>query len=167
MELGAAHKKTLAYQALGGFFGNLALNGASAWFLFPPVASLPLWARGNCVAGDTIGTSFFMSLITCLVLTPLTRRTLAPRGTTPPLDRAALPAWVRWLPGNVAGRGATVGLICALTVALATLWALTAAGVTEMTRGDVTVFKAVYTALLGVVITPIFGLRALADAAPR
>jgi hypothetical protein len=166
MVLAPAHRRLLVGQALGGFFGNLAFNGALAWLLFPPVTTIPLWARGNCVGGDTFGTSFFMSLITCVVLTPFARRALAPRGAVPPIPREALPAAVRWLSPNVVARGATVGLIAALTVAPVALWALGSAGVTELTRGEVTLWKAVYTALLGVVITPLFGLRALGDA-PR
>lgn len=35
-----------------------------------------------------------------------------------------------------------------------------------MTRGQVALYKAVYTAILGILVTPLFGLRALADAAP-
>jgi hypothetical protein len=163
MALAPIHQRTLAGQAIGGLIGNLLLNGAMAWLLFPPVATLPMFARGNCVAGDTIGTSFFMSLITCLVLTPVVRRGAAPR-----LERAALPAAVRWLPANMVARGAAVGLVAAIVFAWPALFGLSRAGMIEMTRVEVTLFKAAYTALVGVVITPLFGLRALADpAAPR
>ncbi len=35
-----------------------------------------------------------------------------------------------------------------------------------MTPGSIVLLKAVYTALLGALVTPLFGLRALADADP-
>lgn len=141
---------------------NFFLNGAAAWIGFPPVASLPLWARGNCVAGDAIGTSFFLPLTTCLVLTPLARRALRRRGFDP-IAREALPGPVRRLPRNMVARGALVGLASALIAAPLALVALTAAGVTGMARAEHVIFKAVYTALLGLVVTPLLGWRALAD----
>jgi hypothetical protein len=85
------------------------------------------------------------------------------KGAVPPIERSALPAWARWLPANFVGRGAAVGLVTALTIALAALGILTAAGVAEMTRTHVTIWKGLSTALLGVLVTPLFGLRAVAD----
>jgi hypothetical protein len=160
--LGEHHRRLLLGQAAGGLVLNFFLNGGAAWATFPPLDELPLWARGNAVAGDTIGTSFFLPLMTCLILTPIVRRALRD-GAMPGIDRGQLPGALRFWPANFVGRGALVGLICALTIALATLALLTAAGVEAMTRGQVTVYKAVYTAVLGAIVTPLFGWRALAD----
>jgi hypothetical protein len=157
-----AHRLLLLGQAVGGLVLNFLLNGAAAWVGFPPVATLPLWARGNCVGGDAIGTSFFLPLTTCLVVTALVRRGLR-AGAFPPLAREALPAGIRRLPDNMVARGALVGLACALTLAPATCAALGLAGVAALTRGEDTLFKALYTALLGLLVTPLLGLRALAD----
>jgi hypothetical protein len=162
MPLSSAQRSLLIGQALGGFGFNLVLNGALAWFLFPPVATIPLWARGNCIAGDTIGTSFFLPLITCLVLTSVVRRALRANPTLG-LPRTELPRPVRSLPGNMLGRGAVLGLLCALSLALLTLAVLAALGISEMTRGEDTLYKALYTAGLGALVTPLFGWRALAD----
>jgi hypothetical protein len=162
MALLSPQRNVLLGQAAGGLVLNFFLNGAAAWIGFPPVASLPLWARGNCVAGDAIGTSFFLPLTTCLVLTPLARRALR-RGGLAPIPRAALPGPVRLLPRGVLARGALVGLASALLAAPIALTALTAAGVTGMARAEHVIFKAVYTALLGLVVTPLFGWRVLAD----
>jgi hypothetical protein len=166
MDLAPINRRSLRAHAALGLVLNFFLNGAAAWFSFPPVGRIPLFARGNCVAGDAVGTSFFLPLTTCLVLTPIVRRALAPRGTTPPIARASLPAAIRLLPRNFVGRGALVGLACALTIAPATLALLGACGVEAMGRVDVTVFKAVYTALLGALVTPLLGLRALGDGDP-
>lgn len=164
MALSTAHRNLLLGQAIGSVVLNVPLNGGVAWATFPPVASLPVWARGNCVAGDTIGTSFFLPLVTCLVLTPIVRR-LVRTGAAQAIPRAELPGLLRFWPANMVGRGALVGLVCALTLALLALAGITAAGVVEMTRGQVALHKAVYTAILGVIVTPLFGWRALADGA--
>jgi hypothetical protein len=163
MPLAPAHRTLLLGQAIGSVVLNVPLNGGAAWASFPPVPSLPLFARGNCVAGDTVGTSFFLPLVTCLILTPIVRRLLR-GGSVASLPRAELPGGVRSLPANFVGRGALVGLISALTVAPLTLALLHALGVEAMTQGQVTLYKAVYTAVLGILVTPLFGFRALADA---
>jgi len=166
MALSSAHRTLLLGQAIGSVVLNVPLNGGAAWGSFPPVPSLPLFAKGNCVAGDTIGTSFFLPLVTCLVLTPIVRRLLRKRAVAP-VARADLPGFVRFLPANFVGRGALVGLISALTIALVTLALLHGLGFEAMTRGQVAIYKAVYTAILGILVTPLFGYRALADAAPQ
>ena len=158
----APHRRLLVGQAAGGLVLNFFLNGGVAWATFPPIEKLPLWARGNAVAGDTIGTSFFLPLMTCLILTPIVRKALR-NGGMAGIDRGQLPGALRFWPANFVARGALVGLICALTIAPATLGLLTAAGVEGMTRGQVTLYKAVYTAILGAIVTPLFGWRALAD----
>jgi hypothetical protein len=111
-----------------------------------------------------VGTSFFLPLTTCLVLTPFVRRALR-AGTLPALGRDALPRAVRWLPASFVGRGAVVGLVSALTLAPATCAALGALGVIGMTRVEDTLYKALYTAVLGMIVTPLLGLRALGDVA--
>lgn len=157
-----AHRSLLLGQALGGFALNVVLNGVVAYLTFPPVAKLPLWTRRNCVAGDTIGTSFFLPLVTCLVLTTVVRRMLrAKRMESVP--RSALPIGIRFWPQHVVGRGAVIGLLTILLCALPTLALLTQFGIESMSQGEVTTFKAIYTAVLGVLVTPLFGWRALAD----
>ncbi len=166
MPLSPAHRNLLLGQALGSVVLNVPLNGGAAWATFPPIDALPVFARGNCVAGDTIGTSFFLPLVTCLILTAIVRRLLRGGGIVP-LARADLPGFVRFLPANFVGRGALVGLLSALSVGVLTLVLLSVLGPESMTRGQVAVYKAVYTAILGILVTPLFGYRALADVAPK
>jgi hypothetical protein len=137
------------------------MNGALAYFTFPQTPMMPLTAKGPCVAFDTAGTSFFLPLITCLVLTSLTRR--AARGKPPALAREQLPAFARLLPRNMVGRGALVGLLCMAAVAPLTIALLSAFGVAGFDRAGMTIYKCAYTAVLGAIVTPLFGLRALAD----
>ena len=109
MSLTADHRRLVLGQALGGAVINFFLNGGIAWLTFPPVDALPLWARGNCVAGDTIGTSFFLPLITCIILTLVTRKVLR-GGSMPWIPLPELPAVARLVPRNFVARGALVGL---------------------------------------------------------
>src|SRR5690349_627980 len=99
MSLTPDHRRLVLGQALGGAVVNFFLNGGVAWLTFPPVETMPIWARGNCVAGDTIGTSFFLPLITCIILTLVTRKVLR-GGSMPWIARAELPTVSRILPAN-------------------------------------------------------------------
>jgi len=160
-------RKTLVLQALGAAVFNLLLNGGIAWLSFRGAVALPLWARGPCVAFDTIGTSLFLPLVTCLIMTPLVRRGAraagdggAARGWT----RATRP-FLRRLPRNFALRGLAVGLVSAALVAPAALALLSLAGVVAMNGGGIVVWKAVYSGVLAALVTPIFALGALADVA--
>ena len=165
MPLAPVHNQLLSGQAFGGFFLNFVLNGFMAWVTFPPVAALPLFARGNCVAGDTVGTGFFLPLTTCLILTPIVRRMLR-KDAVPALDRAELHRFIRFWPRNLVARGVLVGLISAFTFAPWTLFFISNMGVTAMTRNEDILYKAIYTAILGAIVTPLLGLRALADVPP-
>ena len=80
---------------------NFLLNGAIAWLLFRSLERVPLWGQQS-IAGDTIGTCFFLPFFTALIVTPLVRRrvragSVAPLGVDardhPPLG---------WLPAGPA-----------------------------------------------------------------
>jgi hypothetical protein len=163
MALAPVHRKLLIGQALGSVACNIPLNAALAWVTFPSIDAMPMWAIGNCVGGDTIGTGFFLPLITCLIMTPITRR-LVRRGAVPAIPRQELPGFIRFWPENFVGRGALAGLVGTVTVALPLALVLAAADVQSMTRVEVTIYKAVYTTLFGLIVAPLFGWRALADA---
>ncbi|MBK8251245.1 MAG: hypothetical protein IPK82_01070 [Polyangiaceae bacterium] len=159
------HKKIVLGQAVGGAVFNFFLNAATAYFTFPPIPSLPMFAKGNCVAGDTVGTSFFLPLITCLILTPVTKKIVKSQNIDL-VKWSDLPAYARFGPSGAGARGALIGLICAFTIAPLTLGILSAAGFTEMTRFQVTLYKALYTVFLGILVTPVFAVRAFAGPQP-
>lgn len=156
-----AHRTVVLSNAALGFLLNLPLNAALAWVTFPPLPTMPLWARGPCVGFDTIGTSLCLPLLTCLVLTPLLRR--AVRGGLPGLGRGDLPTLLRMLPHNAFGRGLLSGLACALVFAPLALGLVGALGAQALSREQMAVFKAIYSGVLGLVVTPALALRALAD----
>ena len=68
-----AHRRFLVLeQGVGSVVVNLAINGAVAFLMFRGAASVPLWGQQS-IAGDTVGTTFLLPFITCLVVTKLAR----------------------------------------------------------------------------------------------
>ena len=161
MDLGmsSAHKRFLLLEeGVGSVVVNLVLNGLIAALMFRGTAAVPLWGQQS-IAGDTIGTTFLLPLITCLIVTPLARRQVR-AGRVPPV--AGAPLALRWMPERAFTRGATLGLITAVAIAPPTIAALAALGVTQQSFWGFVAFKAVFAAALGAVVTPLIALWAIA-----
>jgi len=151
----------LLEQGVGAGVVNLVLNGVIAWALFRGVAVVPLWGTQS-IAGDTIGTTFFLPFLTCLIVTRIVRRHMRTRqlGTLgwtreshPPLG---------WLPVGTVRRGLMLGLVCAVGVGPPTVWTLSHLGVSTMPLWGFITFKATFAAVLAALVTPIIALWALA-----
>jgi hypothetical protein len=138
---------------------NFAINWAIAWAVFHGMASVPL--QGDLsIANDTIGTTFFLPFLTTLFASP------AVRGH---VRRGRVPAWPwgdgawRRVPRRLVVRGALFGVVCVVLVGIPTAHALGAAGVTAMDLRGFLAFKALFAAVLAVVVTPFIARAALAD----
>jgi len=154
-----AHKRFLLLEeGLGSVIVNLFLNAFIAYLLFRGAASVPLWGQQS-IAGDTIGTAFFLPLITCLIVTRLARQQVS-AGRFEPVDGA--PLGLAWMPAGAAWRGVVLGVISAATVAPATIALLVGLGVTQQGFWGFVAFKAVFAAALGAVVTPLIALWAIA-----
>lgn len=151
----------LIEQGLGAGLVNLGINAAIAWLLFRGAATVPLWGEQS-IGGDTIGTTFFLPLITTLIASRIVR-SQARAGRVPWLAWDAGSPWRR-LPKPLWLRGVVLGLACVTMVGLPASWLLGASGVAEMTFGGFVAFKAIFAALLGVAVTPLIARAALADA---
>jgi len=158
LNMSSAHKRFLLNEGIGSLVINLVLNGLIAALMFRGTAAVPLWGQQS-IAGDTIGTTFFLPLITCLIETPLARRQVR-AGRVPPV--AGAPLGLRWMPERAFTRGATLGLITAVTIAPPTIAALAALGVTQKGFWGFVAFKAVFAAALAAVVTPLIALWAIA-----
>lgn len=164
MDLAAAHRTyALRDQGIGAAIVNFLINGAIAWLMFRSLAAVPLWGQQS-IAGDTIGTGFFLPFITCLIVTPLTLRQVR-SGTLP------VPAWSRVdhpllarLPRGAAARGAVLGAIGALLLAPPVVFALSALGVGELELWRFIAFKAIFAAILAALVSPLIALAAIGDA---
>lgn len=154
-----AHRRFLVLeQGVGSVVVNLAINGAVAFLMFRGAASVPLWGQQS-IAGDTVGTTFLLPFITCLVVTKLARAQVR-AGRVAPF--AGAPLGLERLPARPLWRGAALGAVTAAVVAPPTLALLVALGTTQQSFWHFVVFKAVFAAALGAVVTPLIALWAIA-----
>jgi hypothetical protein len=144
---------------------NTVINGVLGWATFRGVGAVPLWSMGPAVGSDLVGTCLFLPFITCLIVTPLTRRHVR-NGMVAPFVGLDLPSWLRLGPPRALARGALLGAACLAIVGGATAVALSALGVGPLTLTPLLFLKVAFSVLLGLLVTPVIGLRALADPAP-
>lgn len=153
-----AHKRFLLLEeGVGSVIVNLLINAVIAFLTFRGAATVPLWGQQS-IAGDTIGTTFILPLLTCLIVTPLARRQVR-AGRFEPLT--GTPFGLQWMPVRTLWRGAALGAISAVVVAPPALAALTWLGVTEQSFWGFVAFKAAFAAALGAVVTPLIALWAI------
>jgi len=152
------HKRFLLLEeGVGSVVVNLILNALIAYLMFRGATTVPLWGDQS-IAGDTIGTCFFLPLFTCLIVTRLARQQVhSGRLTALP----GTPLGLQWMPARSFWRGAVLGVICALLVSPPALWALAALGVTQQSFWGFVVFKAMFAAALGAFVTPLIALWAI------
>jgi hypothetical protein len=160
----AAHRQFLvAEQCIGAALFNLALNAAIAWGMYRHLEVVPLWGQES-IAGDTIGTCFFLPFFTALIVTRLAAGRVRD-GKLPAVERSreSYPGLGR-LPTGTLGRAVALGLSCAVVfgpAALLTLWALE---VGSLPFWPFVSFKAAFAAVLAALVTPAIALAAIADA---
>lgn len=118
---------------------------------------LPLWSRSGGLAPDTLATAFFLPLMTCLIVTPIVRRSLQ-RGSI-----TALPA-PRGRTRRGLLRGALrLGLLGLLLFGIPAVATMALIGVTETARGSFLIWKAGSTALLAAGVTPWIARKAVSE----
>src|SRR5207249_1040211 len=105
-----SHRRYLVLeQGVGAAIVNFVLNAAIAALLFYSQATIPLWGTQS-IAGDTIGTTFFLPFLTCLIVTRVARGQM--RGGRPiglGWTRTSHPV-LGWLPIGTLRRGLAFGL---------------------------------------------------------
>jgi hypothetical protein len=150
-------------QGVGSVVVNLAVNAAIAWLLFRGATTVPLWGSQS-IAGDTLATAFLLPFLSTLIASAVVRGQVR-SGYVPRLSLSDGSPLQR-LPAGLAGRGAVLGGLGLLTAGLPTAAGLDAIGVADMAFGDFVLFKAVFAAALGAVVTPVIARVALADVLP-
>lgn len=149
-------------EVVGSVVVNLVLNGAIAFLLFRGASQVPLWGQQS-IAGDTIGTTFFLPFFTTLIVTPLARRALHAGQFEALKWGRDVPVVLRWLPAGTSLRGIALGLVCLAIAAPLSLGALVALGVTEQSFWGFIAFKAIFAAALGAPVTPLVAALAIAE----
>ncbi|HET6284364.1 MAG TPA: hypothetical protein VFH73_25630 [Polyangia bacterium] len=146
---------------LGAAFLNLGINAAIAWAVFRHVAIVPLWGAVG-IATDTVATSLILPIITCVVVTALTRWHVR-AGRLPALGPGAQQNFfVRVLPQAVGRRALFSAVVSCVLLAPVTLAMLTWMKVDQLPFADFIVFKAGFAIVNGALVTPPLALAALA-----
>ncbi len=147
----------LLEHGVGSAVFNFVLNGAIAWLFFRKAVEVPLWGQQS-IAGDTIGTTLLLPLLTCLIVTPMVRRHLEARDVGE-LDQSRMAdALVRWLPASTFRRGLRLGVACGVVIAPLALSGLSALGITGMSLWRFIGFKAAFAAALAFAVQPLIAL---------
>jgi hypothetical protein len=162
------HRRYLFWQAIvGAAIVNLVLNTAIAWLSVRGEDEVPRWAvpfvdRPSTIT-DTVGTFFILPLVTCLIFTTLAHREIR-AGKLEPLrwTRESHP-FLRRLPSGMLRRGLTAGAITTAILGPPAVLAIIALDVGDLTIGEFVAYKAVLGVALGLVVTPILALWAIAE----
>ena len=163
--MSSAQSRYLGEQGVGSAIFNFVLNGVIAWLMFRGQATVPLFGQQS-IAGDTIGTCFFLPFLTCLIVTRVARgHVRAGKVAGIGWTRASHPT-LRWLPAGTALRGFVLGLGCIATFAVLTISVLNALGVHELRLWPFVLFKASFAAGLAAIVTPVIALWAIAEPGP-
>ena len=161
MLLSAEQRRFLGIgQSLVPFAINVVLNFAIGWAMFRGTESIPLWGASS-IGGDTLGTSFFLPAITCLIVTPLVRGQV--RKGAAPAFTGALAAWLRPFQRGLWVRAVAIGLVCVVLAGSLAIALLSALGVGTLGFALFLGLKALYAGVLAALVTPAIALLALAD----
>lgn len=141
---------------------NLAFNAGLGYLLFRHLQLVPLWGDPS-IAGDIVGTLFFLPFFTCLIVTPLVKRA-ARSGKVEWLSIAAREhPLLRLWPRSVWARAVVVGLACVVLLGPPSIGLLSLLGVEGWSLTTAIVFKGIYAGLLAALVTPYFALYALTN----
>jgi hypothetical protein len=163
-----SHRRWLLYNAVlvTGFI-NLAVNAAIAWLSSRGHHQIPLWSipllGKPSVAIDTVGTFFFLPLMTCLMCTTAVWQQVR-TGRLPELrwDQASPSALDRLPPARLR-RGLVLGVVCTIVLAPASIVLLTLIDTEGMRQGQFVLYKGVLGVVLGAIVTPLVAGLAMAD----
>jgi len=162
MALSATHRRfLLVEQGAIPTAINFVLNGVIAWAIHRSNVDAPIWGKSS-VALDLIATSFLLPFLTCVIASILiSRRVQSGKMLTLSTDELPLSRWFRhppWVRGIVLG---IAGLIFGAAPIVA---ALSLSDAQTIPVYSFVAFKAVWAALLALLVTPVVGWWALASA---
>jgi len=143
---------------------NFALNGAIAWALFRSAEGVPLWGESS-LGVDLLATAFLLPFLTCLIVSAIVARHVRD-GKVPPLAAEQLPS-TRWHARSSLRRGLALGVAGVVFGALPLVWVLHLASAQPLAVPAFVAFKATWAAMLALLVTPIVGWWALANASQR
>ena len=167
--LNRAQKRYLAVDlSIGAAVVNFLLNLGLGWLVLHSREGIPLSAEAGepSLTGELLGTCLLLPFFTGIIVTPLVKRVVR-HGRVPALDWGRKDhRWLARLPNGSFARSLLVGVVCVVLVALPVGLLLWATGIEWLGFRDYLIAKGVFSGLLAALVTPLFGLCALADATP-
>ena len=168
-QLQKSHRRWIVINALIATAAiNVVVNAAIAWLSVQGQETVPLWGMPlveTSTFWNVVGTLFLLPLITCLLITTTVRRDVR-LGSLASLSRLRFAyGWLAALPPARLRRGVACGAIAVASLAPPLILALVVSGSPELTRGQFVAYQVIFATALGVVVTPIIALYAMADLA--
>ena len=164
-ELSNKHRRFLLLdQGIFGIIPNLIINILITWLLNRSQSVIPLWGPKS-IAFDLIATAFIMPVIICLIVSPLIFGKVW-SGKMPPILPEQLPHW-RWYRRSRLVRGMLIGVFTVVFGAVPLVWALTLGEAQPFSLDSFVWFKAVWSTMLALLITPKIAWWALANASRK
>lgn len=161
-----AWRYLLIDQGLIAIFVNFAINWGIAWGVFRDMETVPLQGERS-IAGDTFATCWMLPLISCLIVTALTRNEIR-KGRIPPHREWTWPSpLLARLARNVPLRAALWGLAGAFVLAPIALKGLELTGVESLPLQRFLLAKATFASAIGIFFCPFHAWVALHDGVSR
>ncbi len=150
---------------------NAILNGGIAWLTSQgegtvPLASLPLVGKPSTMT-DTLGTLFILPFVTTMLVTLSVRhdqRTGRLPHLEPPLKLRQVMAH---LSDNSVWRAVAFGTICLWFIGPLAALAVGLTGFGDIAEPSFVFYKVIFGVCLGLVVTPLIAVAAMADRSPR
>lgn len=157
-----AWQYVLIDQGLVAIVVNFAINWGIAWGVFRGMETVPLHGDLSIV-GDTFATCWMLPLISCLIVTALTRNEIR-KGRIPPLRTWHWPSTLMSrLAKNLPVRAALWGLAGAFLLAPVVLWGLERSGLESLPLQQFLLAKATFASAIGIFFCPFHAWVALHD----
>jgi len=141
---------------------NFLLNGLIAWFLFRSVESLSLWGEAS-IGIDLLVTAFLLPFLTCVIANAVATRQVR-SGKIPPLPSEYRSLLSGWFQRSSLGGGIFFGIAGVIFSATPVVLALDLAQAQAFSVSSFVIFKAVWAALLAMLVSPLIGCWALVNA---
>ena len=164
--LTSAQQRWLVRNAvLGTALINASINAGIAWMFARRQATVPMWRLSlsgkPSTLTDTVGTLFFLPVITTVVFTSAVWRDLR-SGRLEPLTASSLALMGR-LKGGRIRRGLTLGVVCTVAGSPVAAAILVWSGFGRVSAAGFVAYKTALAVALGAVVTPLVAIRAMTD----
>ena len=150
---------------VGTALTNGMINATIAWISARHEKTVALWRLSlsgkPSTITDTVGTLFFLPLITTVVCTSAVWRQLR-SGRLEPLVGTRLGVMAR-LQGGRLRRGLALGGVCVAVISPVAVAVLVATNFGGVSTTEFVIYKAAFAVVLGAVVTPLVAIRAMAD----